>query len=470
MYVPPFRRLRAALSILLCLSLVVACSKHSSNNTSSSTSTTDTKTSYVRMINAIPDAPSLTLSQQSTVIGSAPYGQATTAYTTTASKTATFSVLYQSSDGITRTLTDNISVNVATTHEIYIVMYGTFASPQYTIIDNSAIVPQLDSNGNPIVSNKANVQFADTVNLGQSIDVYLTAYSDSLAGATPTATLKFGEVSPQVQFTAGTSYRIRVTPAGDSSTILYDSGKVSLTSDTNQIYLLDNYFGAGLAKLQAVSISSGIASSLVNANLPTEMRVANFIATAPSVDVYFGNTNVTPEYGNVSYLGYSSYKTFDPGAQFINVTPHGNNTTFLYQQNMTFSAGDVETLVLAGDPNSTSGVASVAVTEDNRPVATQLNLQFVDASANAGAVDFYVLQPGQPFTNATAASSGATFLSHATVPVATGSYDLVVTLHNQNTVIAGPTRISINVGNWTAVLADAPGGGPPYNLVISEDQ
>lgn len=420
------------------------------------------------MINAIPDAPSLTFSQQSNVVGSASFGQSTTAYQTTDAKTANFSVLYKSSDGIMRTLKDNISVDIANTHEIYVMMYGTFASPQFKIIDNDAIIPQKDSNGNLIVTNTLNVQFADAVDLGQSVDVYLTAFNDPLSGATPT-TVSFGDVSAQVQVDAGTNYQLRVTPAGDNTTILYDSGKLSLVSNTNQIFLLENYFGPGTDKLRAVSIYSGVSSTLVNENLPTQLRIANFISTAPSIDVYFGNTNVPPQFGNTTYGTYSAYQTFAPGTQSINVTPQGDNLTFLYEKNMTFNAGEIKTLYVAGDPSTTAGISAVAILEDKRPIATQLKLKFVNASANAGPVDFYVLQPGQPYTDATAASSGAQFLSYATVPVAIGSYDLVVTLHGQNTIIAGPTRISINVGNWSAVLTDAPGGGPPYNLVISED-
>jgi len=71
------------------------------------------------------------------------------------------------------------------------------------------------------------------------LDVYVTAPGDSLIGKSPTASLAFKAVDNPHLVTPG-KYRIRITPSGDITTVLFDSGPtgVDLPAATTQQFAI----------------------------------------------------------------------------------------------------------------------------------------------------------------------------------------------------------------------------------------
>jgi FtsP/CotA-like multicopper oxidase with cupredoxin domain len=85
-----------------------------------------------------------------------------------------------------------------------------------------------------------------------SISVYLTSPTADLSSATPIIpTLAFGAVSPYVAVAPGT-FRIRVTPAGIPSTVLLDSGNLTLTSGAVRTLLVTDSPGGGLPTILSI--------------------------------------------------------------------------------------------------------------------------------------------------------------------------------------------------------------------------
>jgi hypothetical protein len=78
------------------------------------------------------------------------------------------------------------------------------------------------------------------------LDIYVTAPGDALLGATPRATLSYKNASSQAILTPG-AYRIRITPQGVPTTVLFDSGPTGVSfpgATTQQFALADNTNGA----------------------------------------------------------------------------------------------------------------------------------------------------------------------------------------------------------------------------------
>ena len=423
--------------------------------------------STVRIINAIPDAPTLSLIVNDEAAGVAPFGQASNGFSSSDGGTVTLSVVYNTADGVTENFLDNLSVPISNGREIYILLTGTFASPITSVIDNPVFA--IDSSGSVASSTSLNVQFGDSVNNGQAVDIYLTQTDAVLTASTPAATLSFDGVSTLENFSAASDYRIRITAVG-STDVLYDSGTITLSAIHNQIFMLVDYFGPGDAPFRVISISNGVASTIDGEELPSELRVANFITNTPSVDFYFNDTNDAPEFTAVSFGEFTSYMTFDVGEMSINITPNGENTNFLYEQNLTLIAGASRTLVLAGDPTSDNGVSGRVISDSDRPIATQLQLKFIHASAGSGTIDFYVLESSEALSaDTTPDVTAARFLSNANIPVALGTYDLVATLNGETTILAGPTRLSVDVGIYSIILSESPNGGAPFTISVLEE-
>lgn len=78
------------------------------------------------------------------------------------------------------------------------------------------------------------------------ISVYLTTPNADLLSATPiVASLEFGAASPYVAVAPGT-YRVRVTPAGVPSTVLVDSGSLTVSVGSIRTLLVTDAPGGGL--------------------------------------------------------------------------------------------------------------------------------------------------------------------------------------------------------------------------------
>ena len=439
-------------------------------NDDGSTST-DSVLSFVRVLNGIGDAPTLYAQIEGGTHDPASFGRS--------SQGQTFSdpdgsdvlvrILYRALNGDFEVLIDDYPIPVVAGHDIYLALSGSFASPVVTLIDNEVPPLVTDADGNIIVSQLLNVQFAHTASKIVPVDVYLTRFDEALATATPTLSISANVVSPPAEVVSGNDYRVRLTRVGETE-VVYDSGNLILSPERNQLFLLHDYFGPGDVPVRVAAVVNGATTALVNESLPVDLRLVNLISNVPSIDLYFGDVNDAPEFDDVDLGEVSDFVTFDPIAVPINVTPGDDNLTFLLEQTLTLSAGQVRTLVVAGDPMSDVGIASRSILEDTRPVATALKVQMVHTAASLQPIDFYLLDPGQPFEDANATISGAVFLANANVPRGLGAVDIVVTLAGSETVISGPTRLTLSDGNLTVFLRESTSGGPPYFLDVRDEQ
>ena len=85
-----------------------------------------------------------------------------------------------------------------------------------------------------------------------AISVYVTAPTADLASSTPIVpVLPFGLASQYVSMAAGT-YRVRVTPVGDPSTVLIDTGNLAVANGTVRTLLVTDALGGGVPTTMSV--------------------------------------------------------------------------------------------------------------------------------------------------------------------------------------------------------------------------
>lgn len=107
----------------------------------------------------------------------------------------------------------------------------------------------IETQNSDVPSSQTEVQLINAA-AGQAgaLDVYVTAPGALLSTQTPLASLVYSVFTEPLRIAAGT-YEIRVTPSGDPSTVIYDSGSVGVALDAGsrrQITLLD-HLGTGVA-------------------------------------------------------------------------------------------------------------------------------------------------------------------------------------------------------------------------------
>jgi len=95
-------------------------------------------------------------------------------------------------------------------------------------------------------SGQAKVRLVHVAAAPGPISLYITSMTGDLSSATPAvASLSFGAASPYVTVSPG-NYRIRVTPAGVPSTIILDTGNISLSAGSVRTLLVTDAPGGGL--------------------------------------------------------------------------------------------------------------------------------------------------------------------------------------------------------------------------------
>ncbi|MFA5941897.1 MAG: DUF4397 domain-containing protein [Sinimarinibacterium sp.] len=94
-----------------------------------------------------------------------------------------------------------------------------------------------------VASDKSEVQFVNAASQPVTdLDIYLTAPDAVLSESSPISSLAFKATSPPTLVNQG-SYRIRVTPLGNPTSVLFDSGPTGIAlpaADGEQFALLDN--------------------------------------------------------------------------------------------------------------------------------------------------------------------------------------------------------------------------------------
>ena len=303
-----------------------------------------------------------------------------------------------------------------------------------------------------------------------AIAVYVTAPGADLATSTPlgTGSLAYKGATVQSDVPAG-SYEIRITPAGATTPVLFDSGSTSLIGGTDVVISVLQNVGPGPASLELGLVDAfGNEETLFDVSSPANLRVVNASPDAPPLSVISNGNTASPLVPSLAFESFTPYISLTPGSYTFTVTPASNTAQVLSTQALTLNGGSEQTIYALG---MYASLATETTYDDRRRVATAAKLRIIQASPGAAFVDVYLTAPG-----AGIASSAPTFVY---IPLggdtgfeqfAAGSYDLTVTTAGTQTVLIGPTTVTItNTGVYTVVARDAPGGGSPYGVILMDD-
>lgn len=410
----------------------------------------------VRIVNLVPTSPALQTSLTGTQVANVSYGQASP-LTSEAANTYDLLVHYLDPTlGNTVTVLENSSFAVTSDKESTVFLTGSLESATATVVTN-------DKTGD-IVSGNTEIQFFNGNSKVGAVDVYLSddATSTSINGITPIS-LDVNAWSDLTTIASG-DHRILVTAAGDP-TVIYDSGKVTLASQTRRMFAVTDYFGPG-GNIRTVEINTRSSSTLVDEQFPTAVRVANMIADLSSVDIVRDGAVMV---SGLQFGKLSDYVEFDPGQNDFQVTLAGDPSSVIYDNTRQTVPGERRTLVITGT-GTTSNVQGRFVLDDARRIETGAQVRVINASPGAGNLDAYFLVPGQALTDATATFSNFTLLTNGATLLEGRQFDVVFTRAGEDTVVLGPERVTLaNSGIYSIFIRDATGGGTPSEIVLADD-
>ncbi len=196
-----------------------------------------------------------------------------------------------------------------------------------------------------------------------------------------------------------------------------------------------------------------------------QVRFLQASPDAPSMTIQFEGSDVLQ---NFSYQSDSGYLQQGAGTPEIKVLNSANSDVLLILD-PTLVDGQEYTIILADFlPN----LEALFLTDNNTPPASgNYKLRFIHVAPSAPDVDLYVTAPGanlntlQPDVADVEFTGGTDYLQFSG-----GNYQITLTPTGTKTVLKSVGTITIPAGSIrTAVLLDAPGGGPPFTIKVMAD-
>jgi hypothetical protein len=293
-----------------------------------------------------------------------------------------------------------------------------------------------------------------------TVDIYVTAPDDLLAGASP-VTAGFGDAAGPLELEADTPYRIRITP-GQSSTVVYDSGTLSLPDGTElQLMAVENTTGIGDNPVNLLAVCPEGANEIYDVATGAQVRVVHDSADTPAVDVLVNGATALQGLTFPNATNYADLAA-PAGTYNVVVAASADNTIAPIDVDLTLEQASSYTAIAIGALNGITDntITAVLTQDDRRSIATEARVRVVHGSyavARDIPVDVY-LTPTADISSADAAITNLAY-GEATdqLAVPPGSYVVTVTATGDKSVVAfsSGAALALDAGtNYTVIARD----------------
>ena len=198
-----------------------------------------------------------------------------------------------------------------------------------------------------------------------------------------------------------------------------------------------------------------------------QLRVVMASPDAPPVDILIDGNQVGTALAYTNSTAYLSVKTGSHRVQALTVS----NSTSVFQQSISVTAGANQTLLLTGP---VAHVNSVLLT-DGASTTTTINtgkgqVRVANASPAMGAADVYIVNAGTSISGATpAASNLAVDQANAYQVESIGNFEVFMTQPGTNNVYLNSGPLAVTQSQFLTVVAlNGVGGG--FNYIVLTDQ
>jgi hypothetical protein len=428
-----------ALLAALCLTLLVlaGCSKSSSS---------DQGNAELRVVNAFSQAGALDLSVNAKPVVNALPFESNSQYASVDTGSQIFIV---NVTGASTSLV-NTTYNVSSNTNYSYVVFGPQNAVGALLLSDSFNDP-----GDGFFS----VRFVNAAPGPGPLDLYLTAPGADLTATAPSVTnIIYASSSLFVPVAIGSTFEIRITPAGTKD-VIYDGSAQTFAEHSGASIVA---FGKGSGKLvDAVLLRNDEPGSgaLVDSTI-TQYKVVNASLVPSALNVLVdGNLQLS----NIPYTGVSNYQRTNAGTHNFTIEPTTTPGAALLTLAPNLASATDTSIVLSG----TSGALNGLVLQDNNlpPPLSTANVRFVNSSADVAAFDVFINFSKQVSGLPTNAASSYINLSAA---ASTGtSYEFDFNLAGTTTSLLKLTSVILTAGHtYTIYLA---GPGSSLRGIVSQD-
>lgn len=300
-----------------------------------------------------------------------------------------------------------------------------------------------------------------------SVDVYLTAFGADLSASAPVTgagtPLNFEQYTPRIEVPAG-DYQIRITPAGDSATVVYDSGELSLPEGADLLIAAIDNVGLGNSAVQLVVLDGTGASLLYDEDTPAAALALHLSPDAPAVDI-LADVDATPGdealklAENVAFGEYCVIDDIPAPVDFtLSVVANADNSIVALQFPYFSQTDEASAAIVSGFlASGTPAITALPLAVDFRSIVTEAKLRLTHASPSTPDVDIYLLPAGTDINAASPAFSSVPFgADTGMLEIAPGTYDVYVTAAGSKIAAIAATGITFSGGEvWDVIARDS---------------
>ena len=305
-----FRKLFTAPLIAAVSLLVMACSDGSSSRPLPTPDPVELTAVNFEVLHASQDAPPVNVAIGSAAADGLDYGQSYFVTTTAGS-------LDVQVDGIipggNATVIGPATLDTNDGERITIIAANAVADiePLILVDEQPAVDPA-----------EVRVRIVHAASIAPMVDVYVTDTTTDITTVAPVGTFSFRDVLGPLTVPAG-EYRIRVTPAGDPATVVFDSGAVELPGGGDLVVAAIVNVATGESPIELAVLTGSAALRLVDSSSTADVRVVHASSDAPPVDVVANDNFAAPAVVNLAFTEVTDFLNLAPGDINVKVVPTG---------------------------------------------------------------------------------------------------------------------------------------------------
>lgn len=402
----------------------------------------------VRAINAIPGSPNVAFLIEERSAGAAAYKAATnTTQWDALSYTFNFDVILAGDTTTTRVASQ--ALDVARDMDYSFVMTGALNAPDITLIE----APLREWSSSETVFE---VRFGNLGATLGAVDFYLADAAVPPALGSQLATLSLGEVSDIIELPAA-DLVLTVTPAGDDTTVLFQSDPVTFAEQNSQLINVfdgDENDIAPLAVRTFNTSASGANLAILDSRFPPTFRFIHASRNMPTADIYLDDPLTVPVVADHAYREVDGPIDVTAGALPLTYTETANIGNILVDEDVTVFSGTQTDIYIAND--SVGNDRLVTNFADRRSVLTFVQFIIFNAASGRERVDLYIVDAGELLDDATPIFGGLPLAgTPVQIPLGAGTYEIYVTDVDEKIPLAGPIPLDATAGDvFESILYD----------------
>ena len=283
------------------------------------------------------------------------------------------------------------------------------------------------------------------------VDVYFALTGTAPVLGEERAKLSFGDTMSAIDLESG-QYEVIITARDDPATILYqsyDTFFAALFSYTITIFDADPSI-TGNISVRSIS-RQGAAIELADSNFPPTLRTVHAAFGTENIDIYRDEDFTAPIYSDLGFGETTGDLPVLDGTVIYSYTAVGNPGAIIDEESQLVPRGLRVTTILAGLPGAE--LVRIILIDNRRSIETHAKLRLIQAAANFPTLDLYLVDVGADITDLNPTIRSMTFgLGTDFVAQISNSYDLILTLPDEKTLIAGPLPLDLVEGDVVEAL------------------